>query len=102
MFGEKTIYINQSIIGNKAAKIPEENAGTGKTSEGGATLIRTTPHELGHSANLQHAPHGTMDNNLMHQTAQPNGGLKVTNDQIRQMIKAYNSNSLNHNKQKID
>jgi len=66
LFGEKTMYINQSIIGNKAAKIPEENAGTGKTSEGGATLIRTTPHELGHSANLQHAPHGTMDNNLMH------------------------------------
>jgi RHS repeat-associated protein len=98
-FGENVVYLSNHMLDRKQAA-EGEYAGTGKTATGTGTLERTGPHELGHSGNLRHPAPGTLDGNLMHQTRQPNAGMKLTKDQIHEMKKAYNDGKLNKGKQK--
>lgn len=100
-FGENVVYLSNHML-DRTQATEGTYAGTGKTDAGTGTLERTGPHELGHSGNLKHPTPGTMDGNLMHQTKQPNAGVKLTKDQILQMQKDYDAGKLNQGKQKIE
>ena len=100
-FGENVVYLSNHIL-DRTQATEGTYSGTGKTDAGTGTLERTGPHELGHSGNLKHPTPGTMDGNLMHQTKQPNAGMKLTKDQILQMLKDYDAGKLNQGKQKVE
>ena len=100
-FGENVVYLSNHML-DRTQATEGTYAGTGKTDVGTGTLERTGPHELGHSGNLKHPTSGTMDGNLMHQTKQPNAGMKLTKDQILQMQKDYDAGKLNQGKQKVE
>jgi len=100
-FGENVVYLSNHML-DRTQATEGTYSGTGKTDAGTGTLERTGPHELGHSGNLKHPTPGTMDGNLMHQTKQPNAGMKLTKDQILQMQKDYDAGKLNQGKQKVE
>jgi RHS repeat-associated protein len=97
-FGDNVMYIAENILGRTAATTGTF-AGTGKTATGLATLERTGAHELGHGVTLEHPIPGTQNGNLMHQTFQPNAGIKVTGDQIDQIKNAAKNGQLNSGRQ---
>ncbi|MGE5317556.1 MAG: RHS repeat-associated core domain-containing protein [Chloroflexota bacterium] len=100
-FGENVVYLSNHIL-DRTPAASGTYEGTGKTDTGGGTLERTGSHELGHSGKLKHPTSGTMDGNIMHQTKQPNAGVKVTKDQIFKIKKYYDDGELNQGKQKIE
>jgi RHS repeat-associated protein len=71
---------------------------------------RTFPHEVGHSGYM-HKENGVFvghpqdinsrPGNLMHQTLNPNSGMKLDEDQILQLEKDYNAVKLNKGRQEI-
>jgi RHS repeat-associated protein len=71
---------------------------------------RTFPHEAGHSGYMHKekgvytvhpADKSSRPGNLMHQTSNPNSGMKLDQDQILQLEKDYKAGSLNKGRQKI-
>lgn len=92
--GGKDIYLSADILDNKPAT-EGPYAGSGKSSTGGGTLEHTGPHEFGHTAGEDHPARGTMDRNIMHNSAQPNVGQKTTKNQILNIRKAYKEGRLN-------
>ncbi len=92
--GGKEINISNHIL-DRTEAASGNYAGTGKTDTGLGTLERTGAHELGHSGTLEHPTPGTLDNNLMHQTRQPNAGRVVTETQILQIESSYKDDKLN-------
>ena len=99
-FGENVVYISQHILDRVEAKEGEPFAGTGKTNLGQATLERTGPHEVGHSADLRHPPKGTAPGNLMNQTIEPDAGTDINTKDILKMEKSHNEGKTNKGKQK--
>jgi RHS repeat-associated protein len=97
-FGELGVYINTDIV-NETPTTSGPYVGTGKTSTGNGTLERSGSHEVGHSANLEHASRGTMDGNLMHQSRRSNAGMKLTKAQLLKIKEDYNKGLLNRGRQ---
>jgi RHS repeat-associated protein len=62
-FGGKIIYFSTHLFTNPPA---------------GRTLERSGPHELGHSARLEHPKQGTLPGNIMHQSRRKEAGTKIT------------------------
>ena len=97
--GENFVYLSNHIVDRKEAT-EGKYAGTGKSEAGLATLERTATHEAGHTANLSHPEKGTLDGNLMHQTARSNAGKTLTSQQILSIERDYVNKNLNKGKQK--
>lgn len=57
---------------------------------------------MGHNFFLFHPTPGTNDGNIMHQGVQPNGGMKVSAEQVKEMKNNYSVDKcLNTGKQKL-
>ncbi|MGH2509388.1 MAG: RHS repeat-associated core domain-containing protein, partial [Ktedonobacteraceae bacterium] len=97
-FYQNVIYISSITI----PRIPATAgvyANTGKTTTGLGTLERTGTHEAGHSLGLRHPTIGTRNRNLMHQTGQPNAGMRLRSRQLRRIARHYNQGRMNQGAQ---
>ncbi len=92
--GSKEISISSGILDNKPAT-EGLFANTGKTENGEGTLERSSAHELGHDAMLDHPAHGSSPQNLMNQTQDNDAGTKINKSLVLQMEKACIDDKLN-------
>jgi hypothetical protein len=94
--GGRVVYMSNSIV--RAAPADA----SGRTAAGGATLERTSAHEFGHTAGLDHPAAGTRPNNLMNQTSAADAGLVIEEADVFLMETNFNNGLMNHPDQGVD
>ncbi len=100
-FGASVVYLSSAIVGRKPATSGQYE-GTGKDSNGHATVERTGAHETGHSLTLEHPDDpSSVPGNLMNQTIRPEAGMKLTGQQILTIIEANARGELNNGVQRF-